>query len=808
MIAHDVRFALRTLRKQPVFALTAMLTLALGIGATTAIFSVVNGLVLRDLPYPNPGQLFFLRTAMTDGRATGGQVSPAALVAIAEGSRSIRTASGAFRFEGALDVGASEPVAVVYYGVAPSFFDVAGLPLTLGRGFTAEEDAIGGPPAAVVSFATWRDRFGSSPGVIGTTLRLDGRSFPIIGVAPREFDFPRGTALWVPAQLPPTMTNQIYDALLRAQDGVSAAQLRSELALISTQLQERYPGPHRNRVLAVQPLLEYTVGDLRGTLVVLLGGALLLLLIACVNVTNLMLSRGEVRAKEIAIRVAVGARRRVVLSQLLTESVVLAAAGSVAGLLLAFAGIQLLLQVAPADLPRRENVVIDGAVLAFVLALTAVVGVVVGFAPALRLLMTDVRTLVNEGGRGGSAGPWRQRLLGGLVVAEIALAIVIVIGAGLLVRNFDRLSRVDPGFRAERVIAFSLNLSPSTYPDYDRVATTYRQVTERLRALGGVEAVSVASSLPLSGRDDFMLSLRIEGEPPTEEPQRARIRTAADGYFTTTGVRMIAGRPITDRDRPDTAPVAVVNEAFVRAFLPGQDPIGRRVVIPPTPLNDPTNPVGLQRVSAAEIVGVAGDVRHATLAASAEPAVYQPHDQLTYRTATVLVRAAGDPAALAAGIRREVAAVDRSLPVELRLVPQVVGASLARQRLGMLLMIAFGLAALALAAVGIYGVMAYGVAQRTREMAIRAALGATAPTLGVLVARHGATLAASGIVAGLVASAGLSRLIASQLHEISPFDLAVFTTVPLLLALVTVGAVLIPSLTAARVDPALMLRSE
>jgi len=443
-----------------------------------------------------------------------------------------------------------------------------------------------------------------------------------------------------------------------------------------------------------------------------------------------------------------------------------------------------------------------------VLALTAVVGAVVGFAPALRLLMTDVRTLVNEGGRGGSAGPWRQRLLGGLVVAEIALAIVLVIGAGLLVRSFDRLSRVDPGFRAERVITFALNLSPSAYPDYDRVAATYRQLVERLRARSGVEAVSLASSLPLSGRDDFMQSLQIEGEAPREEPLRARIRSVGDAYFTTAGVRMVAGRPITDRDRADTAPIAVVNEAFVRAFLPGQDPIGRRVLIPFTPLNDPTNPVGLQRFSAVEIVGVAADVRHATLADLPEPSIYQPHDQLTYRTATVLVRTAGDPGALAAAIRGDVGAVDRSLPVEFRLLSQVVDASLSRQQLGMLLMIAFGLAALALAAVGIYGVMAYAVAQRLREMAIRAALGATAPMLRSLVVRQGLTLAVVGIVVGLVASAGMSRLIASQLHEISPFDLVVFIAVPLLLSLVALVAVAIPALTAARVDPGLMLRTE
>ena len=347
MLLHDVRFAVRTLRKQPVFAITAMLTLALGIGATTAIFSVVNGVVLKDLPYPNPEQLYFLKTAMTDGRATGGQVSPAELVAIAERSQTIRASSGAFRFEGAVENASGEPTPVVYYGVAPFFFDVASLPMTLGRGFTPEEHAIGGPQLAVLSWSTWRDQHGSNPAIVGTTLRLDRQAVTIVGVAAPEQDFPRGADLWTNAQVPPTMTNHIYDAYFRARDGVPMEQVRSELALLSGQLDEQYPDGNRNRVLAMQNLLEYTVGELRSTLIVLLGGAATLLLIACVNVTNLMLSRGEARAKEIAIRVAVGARRRRILSQLLTESIVLAAAGAVAGVLVAVAGVRVLLRDRP-----------------------------------------------------------------------------------------------------------------------------------------------------------------------------------------------------------------------------------------------------------------------------------------------------------------------------------------------------------------------------------------------------------------------------------------------------------------------------
>lgn len=808
MLLHDVRFSVRTLRKQPVFAITVMITLALGIGATTAIFSVVNGVVLKDLPYPNPGQLYFLKTAMTDGRATGGQVAPAELVGIAERSQTIRAASGAFRFEGAVENASGEPTPVVYYGVAPSFFAVAGLPMTLGRGFTPEEHAIGGPQLAVLSWATWRDQYGANPAIIGTTLRLDRQAVTIVGVAAPELDFPRGADLWTNVQLPPTMTNHIYDAYFRARDGVPMEQVRSELALLSRQFEEQYPGANRNRVLAMQNLLEYSVGELRSTLFVLLGGAATLLLIACVNVTNLMLSRGEARAKEIAIRVAVGARRRRVLSQLLTESLVLAAAGSMAGLLVAVAGVRVLLRVGPADLPRMENVSIDASVLLFVLALTIVVGVVVGFAPAIRLLMTDVRSLVNEGGRGGSAGPWRQRILGAMVVAEIALAVVVVIGAGLLVRSFDKLRDTEPGFRPDGVVTFSVNLSPAAYPDYDRVAEAYRDMTARLRAISGVQAVSMASSLPLGGADDFMFSVSVEGDPPREEPLRARSRSVGETYFATMGARMVSGRELTDRDRRDTAPVVVVNEAFVRTFFSGQDPLGRQVRIPASPINDPTNRVAYQRATVVEIVGVAADVKHASLTQPSEPSLYQPQDQLTYRKVIVMVRTSQEPAVIIDQIRREVASMDRSLPLEFRLLSQVTQASLSRQLLGMLLMVAFGTAALVLAAVGIYGVLAYSVAQRTRELAIRAALGASSGGVRALIIRQGALLAAMGIVLGVMGALAMSRLVASQLHEVSPIDEIVFTTVPLLLFAIALISALIPAAVAGRVDPALMLRSE
>ena len=455
-----------------------------------------------------------------------------------------------------------------------------------------------------------------------------------------------------------------------------------------------------------------------------------------------------------------------------------------------------------------ENVSIDASVLLFVLALTIVVGVVVGFAPAIRLLMTDVRSLVNEGGRGGSAGPWRQRMLGAMVVAEIALAVVVVIGAGLLVRSFDKLRSTDPGFRPEGVVAFSVNLSPAAYPDYDRVVDAYRDMTGRLRAINGVQSVSMGSSLPLGGQDDFMLSLTVEGDPPREEPLRARSRSVGETYFTTMGIRLVSGRELTDRDRRDTAPVVVVNEAFVRTFLPGQDPLGRQVRIPANPTNDPNNRVAYQRATVVEIVGVAADVRHASLTQRSEPSMYQPQDQLTYRKVTVMVRTSQEPAVVIDQIRREVASMDPSLPLEFRLLSQVSQASLSRQLLGMLLMLAFGSAALVLAAVGIYGVMAYSVAQRTRELAIRAALGASSGVVRTLIMRQGVMLAATGIVLGVMGALAMSRLVASQLYEVSPIDVIVFTTAPLLLFGIALMSSLIPAAVAGRVDPALMLRSE
>ena len=533
----DLRYSIRTLLRQPGFPAVAVLTLAIGIGANTAIFSTINAVLLRALPYPEPGELYALRTEMSDGRSTTGAVGPAQLTRLNENARVVRHASGTFRLEAVLLDPESNPVKAVGYGVMSRFFQMFDLPMALGRGFTAEEHAVGGPNVVILAHHIWQNVFASSPEIIGSPVRFDGNSAVVVGVAPAGFAFPEGADLWVNMQFPPLMTGSFLDGFMRAVPGVSQQEVESELGLIAEGLARDFPGANRGRVFAVQSLLESIVGELGPTLVILLGASGILLLIACVNVTNLLLARGATRAREIALRVALGAGRGTIIRQLMTESIVLAAAGAVGGLVVAWVGVRFLLALGAESLPRLTEVPIDGTVLLFALATTVVTGVLVGFAPALWLAGTDLRTLVNEGGRGNSGGPAQARLFGSLVGAEIALAVVLVAGAGLLVRSFAKLQDADTGFRADRVLTFDLQLAEQSYPDYARVADFYRDIQERLRGLSGVEAVASATTIPLGGEVDFMLNMKREDQPRPEQGQevRVRFRQVSPGFFLDAG---------------------------------------------------------------------------------------------------------------------------------------------------------------------------------------------------------------------------------------------------------------------------------
>jgi putative ABC transport system permease protein len=602
--------------------------------------------------------------------------------------------------------------------------------------------------------------------------------------------------------------------------------LRTQLASLGQELGLDAISHQPVRFVA-QPLRDFVVGDFGTTILILFGATTILLAIACINVANLLLARGAARTREIAIRQAIGARSSHVLGHLLSESFLLSAAGGTIGLLLGLAGIKFLLSIAPTDLPRLSSVPINASVLLFALACILVTGFVVGLPPALRLARTDLRTLVNEGGRGKSTGPGQNRIFGALVVAEIGLAVVLVIGAGLLVRSYVNLMGTDPGVKTDRTLTFFLNVpypafevtkdaqgKPQARGTYQPIADFYRGLLDRMRGVSGVEAVAATSSAPLNSVQwDSASPFSIVGQPtpnPTVAQPQAMQRSVSPNFPSVMGMRVLSGRSLQPDDRRGAPSVVVVNETFARRFFAGLNPVGQRLTL----LDDirRTNKPGFQygelTVDQAEIVGVVSDVRYKTLAEAAEPSIYLSIDQFTLRRMTFVVRTAGDPVNMIAPIRRELAMVDKSLPAEFALYSQIVRGSLARQRLGMTLLVCFSAVALLLAAVGIYGLMSYSVTQRTGEIAVRAALGASAGQVRGLILWRGTQLGLGGIFLGLVGAFALRRIVASQLYGVSALDLGVFVLVPVILLGVALVACYLPARRASLIDPAVMLRTD
>ena len=529
---------------------------------------------------------------MTDGRPTGGAVSPLQLTAFNSEARTIQMASGTFLYELSLLPPDGTVVKTLSYGVMYGFFEVFGVPMTLGRAPTQEEHVDGAPPTAVISYSIWRDVLGSDPDVIGSRIRLDSGDedgvVTVIGVASPQFDFPRGTDVWFTLRVVQEFPGHFLDAYVRVEPGTSLEQLRAESDVIISGLAEVSPRFNTNREFMFEPLLDSVVGDMSQTVLILLGATGVLLLIASINVTNLLLSRGAGRAREIALRVAIGASRGRIVRQLLIESSVLTFLGAAVGLVLATVGVRVLLLVGPADLPRLDSVPIDGNVLLFTLATTLVVALLMGFSPALRLARTDLRTLVNEGGRGGAAGPGRQRIFGALVVAEVGMAVLLVIGAGLLVRSFFNMVDTDRGFNPDRKLLFEVVIPFATVSpdaeDYSAMARFYTELIGRVRDMNGVESVTVASTLPAGRELDFVNSFPIVGyvSPDGSDLMRARVRRVGPEYFATLETRLVAGREFTAPDRRDSRGVAVVNEEFARRFFRDEDAIGKLIDTTPT----------------------------------------------------------------------------------------------------------------------------------------------------------------------------------------------------------------------------------
>jgi putative ABC transport system permease protein len=808
----DLRFAARTLAKKRSFTLLAVLTLALGIGGTTAVFSVLNAVVLSPLPYPEAHELVRVRTAMTDGRLTGGQLSPFAINRLNEHGTTLEWTAGAYRFEVAVQDMESRPLKTMAYVVTEGFFDVFGKSMALGRGFVPEEHPQMDtgteyePTAMVLSNRLWQNGFAADPSIIGRSVPP---GLTVVGVAAPDFDYPVGADLWIAFRPPPEQTGLYLDAVGRLAPGVTPAQARAELEAFSARFAEE-SSSFQARVMTLTDLKETIVGDTSTTLFVLFGAAAIFLLIACANVMNLLLVRGATRSGEIALRAALGAERQRLFRQLLTESLVLAGLGAAIGLGISWISLRVLETMGPADLPRMSEIAIDGQVLAFTVAATGFTGVVFGLLPTLQLLGTDLKTLMGGSTRGPRGGTRDSRIFNSLVLGQTALAVMLVIGASLLVRSYGRLRSVDPGFRTDSLLVMDANLPALNYPDYREVARMYEEYVDRVANIPGVVHAAATTSVPLGEQLDFMQTVRVQGLESMEEPERARYRQVTPGFFDAMGIELVQGRLLSPDDRIEVQGVAVVNETFLDRVLGDYPPLGQRIIWSSTAtLSNPTNPIGYYEKGVYEIVGIVRDVRYESLATEPEPSVYFAHDQVPFRRMMVVARVRGrETTSVSADMRTAFREMDPTLPVELTTMEALLDTSVATERMATLLLLAFGFSAVVLAAVGIFGVISLSVERRLSEMAIRAALGAEPNSVLWISMARGVTFAGWGIVAGVAGAIIARRVMATQLYEVSATDPAVMIFAPLLLAVVAEVAAVVPSFKATRVNLSDTLRTE
>ncbi|HEY9285306.1 MAG TPA: ABC transporter permease, partial [Pyrinomonadaceae bacterium] len=658
---------------------------------------------------------------------------------------------------------------------------------------------------AILSHGLWQRRFGGDPSVVGRHVKLDGRDREIVGVTPAGFGFefvPEAADFWTtldPGDEVAQQRGAIWlEAIGRLKDGVSVEQARSEMATVMGRLEQQYQDANAGIGTNLIPAHEELVGDLRPTLLVLLGAVGFVLLIACANVANLLLARATGRGREIAVRVALGAGRVRIVRQLLTESLLLAAAGGLLGLLLATWGVELLAAFVPENVPRFEEVGLDPTVLGFTVAATALTGLLFGLAPALQASRLDLNESLKEGGRSGMDGRGRSRVRSLLIVSEVALSLVLLVGAGLLVKSFVKLRGTDPGFDPNNTITASLSLAAVRYAEEEQIDRFYRQLIERVRQLPGVESAGAVTPLPLSG-NGMAFSFRIVGQPdpPPGQRQSASARIITPDYFRAMGVPVRKGRAFEERDKAGAPPAIIVNEAFARRHLAGEEPLGKRLRL------------GINNIEG-EIVGVVGDVRGSSLATEPSPEYYIPHALTPFGDVSLVVRTStSDPAALAPALRAVVNELDREQPLyDVRTMQSLVARSVARQRFSMTLIAVFAVLAVALASAGIFSVMSFLVAQRTHEIGIRMALGAQRRDILRLVVGHGMALTVAGLVIGLVASFFLTRLMAGLLYQVSAKDPAVFAGIPLVLAAVALAACYLPARRATKVDPMVALRYE
>ena len=803
----DIRYAVRKLSRTPGFTTIAAFTLALAIGATTAIFSVIDGVLLKPLPFRDPERVVRV-TNLRDGNR---------MVSSVPDFLDIRAQSKSYASLAALDAqamnltGGSEPERIGAARVGATFWSLLGVTPQVGRGFAPNEDSQSAARTVVLSDGLWKRRFGGDRRIVGKTIALDGNSFTVIGVAPAGFSFPDRPDVWIPLvfaqdDLNPDGRGAHWMGIMgRLAPNVTVTQATSELVTITRRLEQQYPESNTNMSGAVIPMQEYLVGDVRPALYVMLGAVAFVLLIACANVANLLLVRAASRESEMAVRTALGAGAWRLVRQLVIESVLLAMIGGVFGTLLALWGVDLLLSMAPNGLPRINEVTVNGSVLVFTAGVTAVTGVLFGLFPALHAARANVGGMLKEGMRGSSGGVASRRARNTLVMAEMALAVVLLVGAGLLIRSFSKLLAVDPGFRAERVVTFAIAAPDTKYGQYAQRRELVSNLVERMKRVPGAQGAAVVTGLPLS---NIMMrtSAHIVGTPPERPGERKStdVAMATPGYFTTMGIPLVAGRDFTDRDGSGAPVVSIVNQEFVKRYFPNENPIGKRIELG---WDQDTASTGGNMTLGGEIVGVVANVKRRGLSQEVFPETYASYMQPTFSNFSVVVRSTADPSTVMAAIRAQIRELDRDLPLsDLRQLKELVAASVSRPRFYTTILGVFASIALILAAVGIYGVISYAVSLRTRELGIRIALGATGRQVSGLVLQQGVGLAIAGVAVGGAGAYWLTRLLSKLLFGVSATDPLTFVGVAALLTAIAAIASFVPARRAAKVDPLLAMR--
>ncbi len=800
-LLQDLRFGMRMLFQRPGFTAVIILALALGIGANTAIFSVVNAVLLRPLPYAEPERLVQV-WEYRPRQNLNQQESSASEYAAWRDQNQVFEQMAAIDYGDYNLTGNQEPERVSGARVSASYFTLLGVKPAFGRTFAVEEDQPDRNNVVVLSHKLWQRRFAADPNIVNQTIMLDGQACTVAGVMPRGFVLPNDSDLAVPialtAEQQTTVGNHYLLVLARLKPGVTIGQAQAEMTTIAGRLEQTYGKSNLGHGVVLVPLHEQVTGGVRPALLVLLGAVGCVLLIACANVANLLLARATARRKEIAIRTALGAGRMRIVRQLLTESLLLSVIGGALGLLLAMWGVDFLLSLDPDSIPRATEINLDVRVLAFTMGLSVLTGILFGLIPALQASRLELTESLKEGDRGSTESFRRNRTRSVLVVTEVALTLVLLVGAGLLIKSFARLREVNPGFNPSQLLTLQVTLPASKYTERTKVAGFYEQLWPRLQSLPGVEAVGATSVLPLTG-DDASNFVTIEGRPPLPagEAMRAGRRIVNTDFFRAMNIPLKQGRAFANSDTADSLPVAVINETYARRFFPGEDPVGKRIRM------------GGDSSAWITIVGIVGDVKHNGLDRDARPENYFPAQQSPARSMIVVVRSKGDASALAAPVRAEVLAVDKDQPVgSVKTMDQLLAESLGRRRFNMLLLGVFAGVALVLAAVGLYGVMNYSVTQRTHEIGIRMALGASRGDVLKLIVGQGMTLTLIGVALGLFAAWGLTRLMSSLLFGVSTTDIMTYAGVALVIIAVAFIASFIPARRALRVDPMTALRYE